>query len=120
MKCLVSCRKRFVNKKSLEILTRKPLKALKLGKISHSLEGAPSTCRDQVAIRQFFKTNVYFDSKENKKPRTRTRKKLRSFEAFRADERATISASIYLKGSNGIVVFLWDFNIKPQGPRLKN
>lgn len=76
MKYLVSCRKKFVNKKSLGILTRKPLKALKLGKISHSLEGAPSTCRDQVAIRQFFKTNVYLDRKENKKTKNKNTEKI--------------------------------------------
>lgn len=76
---------------------------MKPGKISpyelRRIEGALATCRDQVAIQQYFKTCL-FCKKGKYKPGTTTREKLRSFEAFRADERARKTALLHLKSEH--------------------
>lgn len=60
-----SCRKGFVNQKSLEILTRKSTESIETGKDQSQLRRSSRDLQGSSGNRQCCKTHVYFVIKEN-------------------------------------------------------
>ena len=97
-----SCRKGFVNQKSLEILTRKSTESIETGKDKSQLRWSSCDLQGSSGNSTVLQDTCVFCNKGKYKPGTRTREKLRRVEAFTTDEMVRKSACLHLKGNTNM------------------
>ena len=92
-----TCRKGFVNQKSLEILRRQVEDCGEAGRNQPQLRRIARDTQGSSANPAVLPDTCVFCKKTKYKPETRTREPLRSAEEFRADKNVKESASLHIK-----------------------